>query len=90
MLSKCNAFSDYGSSCIIVDCFAYIDWRAKTKWKSLGIWAFICLFAMFAGAIGSNVLPKSMFGIAERVSTFSAVVFNAVLGMYLFLKKFDN
>ena len=63
---------------------------AKTKWESLGIWAFICLFAMFAGAIGSNALPKSVFGIAERVSTFSAVVFNAVLGMYLFLKKFDN
>lgn len=63
---------------------------ARTKWKSLGIWAFVCLFAMFAGAIGSNVLPKSLFGIAERVSTFSAVVFNAVLGMYLFLKKFDK
>lgn len=62
----------------------------KEGMKSLGIWAVVCLAAMFAGAIGTNALPKSLFGIAERFSTFSAVVFNAILGIHLFLGKFDR
>lgn len=62
----------------------------KEGMKSLGIWAVVCLAAMFAGAIGTNALPKSLFGIAERFSTFSAVVFNAILGIYLFLGRFDR
>lgn len=52
--------------------------------KSLGIWAAICLGAMLLGPIGTAFMPKSVFGIFERFSTFSAVVFNAVLGWYLF------
>lgn len=35
------------------------------------------------GALGTGILPKSVFGLFERFSTFSAVVFNAVLGVYL-------
>lgn len=62
----------------------------KAKQKSLGIWAVVCLAAMFAGPLGTALLPKSVFGLFERFSTFSAVVFNAVLGMYLFLGKFEK
>jgi apolipoprotein N-acyltransferase len=51
---------------------------------SLSIWACVCLGAMFLGAIGTNAFPTSVFGIFERCSTFSAVIFNAVLGWYLF------
>lgn len=47
----------------------------------------VCLFVMFAGAIGTNVFPKNVFGIFERMSTFSAVIFNAVLGWYLYMGK---
>ena len=54
-----------------------------------GIWAIIALILMFAGAIGSGAVPKEYFGIFERFSTFSAVGFNAVLGVYLF-KGFNN
>ena len=43
---------------------------------------------MFTGAIGTNVFPKTVFGIFERMSTFSAVVFNAVLGCYLLAGRF--
>lgn len=60
----------------------------KSNLKSLGIWSLVCLLVMFAGAIGTNVLPKTVFGIFERMSTFSAVIFNAVLGWYLFTKRF--
>ena len=34
------------------------------------------------------MFPKTVFGIFERMSTFSAVVFNAVLGWYLFVGRF--
>lgn len=59
----------------------------KSNLKSLGIWSLVCLFVMFAGAIGTNVFPKNVFGIFERMSTFSAVIFNAVLGWYLYMGK---
>jgi len=42
---------------------------------------------MTIGALGTGILPKSVFGMFERLSTFSAVVFNAALGMYLLKDK---
>ncbi len=62
----------------------------KENLKSLRIWAFVCLAAMLIGPMGTSLLPPSVFGLFERFSTFSVVVFNAVLGMYLFLGKFDE
>lgn len=61
----------------------------KAGQRSLGIWAGICLAAMVIGPIGTGLLPASVFGLFERFSTFSVVIFNAVLGMYLFLGKID-
>ena len=55
----------------------------KEQIKSLSIWAMICLTAMIIGPIGTALLPKAVFGLFERFSTFSAVVFNAILGIYL-------
>ena len=65
----------------------------KEKMKSLRISAIICLAAMLLGPLGTALMPKSVFGIFERFSTFSAVIFNAVLGMYLYtgrLEKFQK
>lgn len=62
----------------------------KGNLKSLGICSLVCLLVMFAGAMGTNVFPKSVFGIFERMSTFSAVIFNAVLGWYLYRGKFSR
>ena len=56
----------------------------KKEMRGIGIWAIIALILMFAGAIGSGAVPPEYFGIFERFSTFSAVGFNAVLGVYLF------
>ena len=58
--------------------------------KSLGIWAIVCLGAMVLGPIGTGLLPKAVFGIFERFSTFSAVIFNAVLGVYLLTGRFER
>lgn len=57
---------------------------------SLGVWALVCLGAMMLGAIGTGVMPKSVFGLFERFSTFSAVIFNAVLGIYLLREAFPG
>ena len=57
--------------------------RDKTQ-KPVGIWAAIALGLMFLGPIGMAAFPPSCFGIFERFSTFAAVGYNAVLGVYLF------
>ena len=54
------------------------------QYSSVAVWATIALSLMFAGAIGTGVVPKEYFGIAERFSVFAATGFNAVLGIYLF------
>lgn len=56
----------------------------KAGLKSLGIWALISLIAMILGPIRTSLFPPSVFGLFERFSTFSAVVFNCILGLYLF------
>ena len=45
---------------------------------------------MMIGAIGTGVMPKSVFGLFERFSTFSAVIFNVVLGIYLLRESFPG
>jgi len=60
----------------------------KEGLKSLSTWAIVCLAAMIIGPIGTGLMPKAVFGLFERFSTFSAVVFNAVLGWYLLKEKF--
>lgn len=62
---------------------------ARKELKSLSIWALACLIAMLAGPVGTGLLPKSVFGLFERLSTFSAVIFNAVLGVYLLMGRLD-
>ena len=45
---------------------------------------------MLIGPMGTSLLPKAVFGLFERFSTFSAVVFNMVLGIYLLKGKFGD
>lgn len=56
----------------------------KSKKKLLSVLAIAALVLMFVGAAGSGAAPKEIFGILERFSTYSAVVFTAVLGIYGF------
>jgi hypothetical protein len=50
--------------------------------KFLSAFAAAMLLCMFGGAVGVNLVPPAYFGIAERFSTYSAVIFNALLGLY--------
>jgi len=56
----------------------------KSNKKVLGILALVCLILMFVDAVGSGNVPKDIFGIFERFSTYSAVVFTGILGIYGF------
>lgn len=62
----------------------------KAGQKFLGIWAGICLAAMLIGPIGTALLPKTVFGLFERIGTFSVVAFNAILGIFLWKGKFEK
>ena len=61
----------------------------KSNKKLLGTFAIIALVLMFLGAAGSQSMPKEIFGIIERFSTYSAVTFTAILGIYGF-NNFKN
>ncbi len=58
----------------------------KDHRKALGICALVALALMFIGAVGSGAAPKECFGIVERFSTYSAVVFCAILGVFHFVE----
>lgn len=55
---------------------------------SLGVAAGCCLLLMLLGAIGTAILPKAYFGIPERISVFAVVIFNAILGFFVFRGDF--
>lgn len=61
----------------------------KDGFRTLQMWAIICFAAMMGGALGSGILPKAVFGIAERCSMISVVVFNAVIGVCLLNGEFN-
>ncbi len=52
--------------------------------RGVGIWAAVFFSMMLIGPIGMQAFPPQYFGIAERFSIYSAIGFNAVLGLYLF------
>ncbi len=55
--------------------------------RPAGALACAALLMMFTGAVGQGIVPKEYFGIMERISLFSAVGYNCVLGIYLFTAK---
>ena len=62
----------------------------KRKFVSLAVFATIALALMMIGAIGVNVAPSEYFGLFQRFSNLiSANGFLAVLGIYLFMGKYD-
>ena len=52
--------------------------------KGLGVWAALALGMMFMGPIGMAAFPPQYFGIFERFSTYSAVIFTGVIGFQKF------
>ncbi len=61
--------------------------KGKSKNKLLGYIAIATLLLMFTGTVLSTVVPKTYFGVVERFSTYSAVIFTGILGLYGYRKK---
>ena len=59
----------------------------KSSDKVTAAAAAVAFLLMAAGAIGTNAAPASIFGIAERFSTYAAVGFTAFLGIKCFAQK---
>lgn len=62
----------------------------KIKFQSLSYIAMVALLLMMSGAILSNIVDPSIFGLVERFSTYSAVLFTGVLGVYGFRMDDSN
>ena len=55
--------------------------------RALAVSAGVALFMMMFGAVGTAAFPPELFGIPERFSVFSAVGFNAALGIFHYRGK---
>lgn len=55
----------------------------KNKMMSLIITSIFTILMMITGAIGTNLFV-SLFGVFERMSSYSVVIFTSLIGMYLF------
>ena len=58
--------------------------------KILSIISIIALLCMFFGAVGTSVFPEEFFGLVERFSTYSAVIFIGFLGVYWYIDGRDG
>ncbi len=66
----------------IVSLLLIIIGALKEKQKALPVIAILCLVSMFFGSIGTNIFSENCFGLMERFSVFSVVIFTGVLGVY--------
>ncbi|HHW08696.1 MAG TPA: DUF998 domain-containing protein [Firmicutes bacterium] len=56
--------------------------RRDEETKPLAILGLIALLLMFIGAIGTGVAPKELFGVFERFSVYSIVIYTMFLGLF--------
>ena len=65
----------------------FIGGRQNKQTKLIAILGLIVLLSMFLGAIGTGVAPKAYFGLFERFSVFSVVIYTALLGLFGYAYK---
>ena len=62
----------------------FIGGRRNKETKIIAILGLISLLLMFIGSIGTGISPKEYFGVFERFSVFSVVIYTALLGLFGF------
>jgi len=65
----------------------FIGGRRNKETKVIAILGLISLLLMFFGSIGTGISPKEYFGVFERFSVFSVVIYTALLGLFGFTYK---
>ena len=58
--------------------------KSKT-YKAFGIFTITVLGIMALGSIGTGIVPIEYFGIPQRVSVYSVVIYSAVLSLFTFI-----
>ena len=65
----------------------FIGGRRNKETKTIAILGLVALLLMFLGSIGTGVAPKEYFGVLERFSVFSVVIYTALLGLFGYTYK---
>jgi hypothetical membrane protein len=65
----------------------FIGGRRNKETKVIAILGLITLLLMFLGSIGTGVAPKEYFGVLERFSVFSVVIYTSLLGLFGYTYK---
>jgi lysylphosphatidylglycerol synthetase-like protein (DUF2156 family) len=60
----------------------FIGGRQSKDTKIIAILALVALLLMILGSIGTGVVSKAYFGLFERFSVYSVVIFTAFLGLF--------
>lgn len=60
----------------------FVGGRRNKETKMIAILGLIALLFMFFGSIGTGLSPKEYFGLFERFSVFSVVIYTALLGLF--------
>jgi len=60
--------------------------KSKTH-KAFGIFTIVVLVIMALGSIGTGIVPIEYFGIPQRVSVYSVVIYSAALSLFTFRYK---
>lgn len=65
----------------------FIGGRRHKATKVIAMLGLIALLFMFLGSIGTGLAPKAYFGLFERFSVFSVVIYTALLGLFGYTYK---
>jgi len=65
----------------------FIGGRRNKETKIIAILGLISLLLMFIGSIGTGIAPIEYFGVLERFSVFSVVIYTALLGLFGYTYK---
>jgi Protein of unknown function (DUF998) len=60
----------------------FIGGLRNRETRIIAILALVALLSMFFGSIGMGIFPKEYFGLLERFSVFSVVIYTALLGLF--------
>ena len=68
----------------------FIGGRRYKGTKRIAILGLMALLFMFVGSIGTGAAPEAYFGLFERFSVFSVVIYTAFLGLFGFTYKHQH
>lgn len=72
---------------IIALLLIFMGGRRHQETKLIAMLGIMALLSMFFGSIGTGIAPQAYFGLFERFSVFSVVIYTALLGLFGYTYK---